>query len=96
MKPKCINLYPSSQLKLWGCFVISMDSLTMLERSASTDNEYDFCPIEFVAVFCLCGVLGYTRFLVLHSDASDVFRNNGGCGAVHLDDMCFTHVGCPG
>jgi hypothetical protein len=32
MKPKCINLYPSSQLNLGGGFVILLDSRTTLER----------------------------------------------------------------
>jgi hypothetical protein len=54
------------------------------------DTEYDVCSIGFDDVFCLCGVL------VLHSDASDVFRNFGGYVAVHLNDMHVAHFRFPG
>jgi hypothetical protein len=49
MKPGVINLYPPSQLKLWGCYVISV----------GLGIDCGLCFVEADAVFCLCRAFGY-------------------------------------
>jgi hypothetical protein len=52
MKPGFVNLYPSSQLKLWGYF----DGFPEDAGKVYLDTEYGLCSIKFGAVFHLYGV----------------------------------------